>query len=339
MYSFIRSLLFKLDAETSHDLALRLLSISTRLPFVEKHARSSAADCSQPVEAMGIRFANPIGLAAGLDKHGTAREVFRKMGFGFVEIGTVTPEPQPGNPKPRLFRVVEHDALINRMGFNSVGLERFKNNLGKAPSSIVTGINIGKNAKTSVDDSISDYLKCLRAVYDHADYIAINISSPNTEGLRQLQDSDMLDALLETLNRERQHLADNTGHRKPLAIKIAPDLDEPQINAIAALARKHSIDGIIATNTTVSRPQVENHRLAKQQGGLSGSPLGPLSTQIIKMLHDNLQDEIPIIGVGGIHDPQSAIEKLEAGARLLQIYTGLIYSGPVLVRKILDAVP
>lgn len=339
MYSLIRPLLFRLDSETSHNLALRLLALAARLP-IARQPFATTPDCLQPsrsVEAMGIRFPNPVGLAAGFDKHGTAREAFRKLGFGFVEIGTVTPQPQPGNPKPRIFRLVEHSALINRMGFNSVGLEQFKNNLAASPSNVLTGINIGKNATTPLSHSIQDYLTCLRAVYELADYITVNISSPNTEGLRDLQAPDMLNALLGTLHRERELLADATGSRKPLAVKIAPDLDTVQVAAIAKLIRTHSVDGVIATNTTLSRPEVENHPLAGQAGGLSGIPLKHASTQIIQMLHDNLQDEIPIIGVGGIHDPQAAMEKFEAGARLIQIYTGLIYSGPALVKQILDA--
>ncbi len=336
MYSLIRSLLFRLDPETSHDLALRLLALTSRFSNTRKPVQAQA-EHDQSLPLMGIRFPNPIGLAAGLDKQGTARDIFRRLGFGFVEIGTVTPEPQPGNPKPRMFRLEEHQALINRMGFNSVGLEQFKKNLAATSGNIVTGINIGKNATTPINESIGDYLTCLREVYTLADYIAINISSPNTEGLRQLQDRELLDTLLASLNREREHLSDKTGNRKPLAIKVAPDLDHSQVNAIAALIRSHSIDGIIATNTTVSRPGVENHPLSAENGGLSGAPLRQPSTQIIKLLHDNLQDEIPIIGVGGIHSPESALEKFEAGARLIQLYTGLIYQGPALVKRILDA--
>ena len=337
MYPLIRSLLFRLDAETSHELALRLLSAACRIPLLVKPPRPAPAGKypDQSVEAMGIRFPNPVGLAAGLDKHGTARDAFRRMGFGFVELGTVTPRRQDGNPKPRLFRLAEHRALINRMGFNSVGLEQFKKNLEASRGNIVTGINIGKNATTPVTDAIHDYLECLRGVYALADYIAINISSPNTESLRRLQDHDMLDALLEALDRERRQLADRTGVRKPLIVKIAPDLDTRQIDAIAASMRAHSIDGVIATNTTVSRPGVENHPFAGEAGGLSGAPLRESSTRVVRMLHDNLQDEIPIIGVGGILDGEAALEKLEAGARLIQLYTGLIYSGPALVGRIL----
>ena len=335
MYPLVRSLLFRLDPETSHDLALRLFALASRLSNTGKPPRATAEpDQSPPV--MGIRFPNPIGLAAGLDKQGTARDIFRRLGFGFVEIGTVTPKPQPGNPKPRMFRLAEHQALINRMGFNSVGLEQFRKNLAATSGNIITGINIGKNAATPVNEAINDYLACLREVYTPADYIAINISSPNTEGLRQLQDRELLDALLAGLNQERERLSDKTGNRKPLVIKVAPDLDRLQVNAIATLIRTHSIDGIIATNTTVSRPDIENHPLSIQAGGLSGAPLRQASTQIIKLLHDNLQDEVPIIGVGGIHDPESALEKFEAGARLIQLYTGLIYQGPALVKQILD---
>ncbi len=336
MYPLIRSLLFRLDPETSHDLALQLLALTARFSSVGQ-SRQTKSMPDRSVQVMGIHFRNAIGLAAGLDKQGTAREIFRKLGFGFVEIGTVTPKPQPGNAKPRLFRLVEHQALINRMGFNSVGLEQFKKNLEKTPDNIVTGINIGKNATTPLHKSTDDYLTCLREVYALADYITINISSPNTEGLRKLQDGELLDTMLATLNRSREELADKFGKRKPLVVKIAPDLIVSQVNTIAALIRTHSIDGVIATNTTTSRHGVESHPLATQPGGLSGMPLRESSTRTIKLLHDNLQDEIPIIGVGGIHNPETALEKLEAGARLIQIYTGLIYSGPALIKQILDA--
>jgi len=336
MYPLIRSLLFRLDPETSHDLALRLFALASRLPSTRKPAPGTA-ETEQFPPIMGIRFPNPIGLAAGLDKQGTARDIFRRLGFGFVEVGTVTPKPQPGNPKPRMFRLMEHQALINRMGFNSVGVAQFKKNLAATSGSIVTGINIGKNATTPINEAIGDYLTCLREVYTLADYIAINVSSPNTEGLRQLQDHELLDALLASLNRERECLSDRTGSHKPLVIKVAPDLDDSQVNAIAALMRTHSIDGIIATNTTVSRSGIANHPFSVQAGGLSGAPLRQSSTYVVKLLHDNLQDEIPIIGVGGIHDPESALEKFEAGARLIQLYTGLIYSGPTIIKRILDA--
>lgn len=336
MYPLIRSLLFRLDPETSHDLALRLLALTSRFSSTRKPAQATA-EPEQSTSIMGIRFPNPVGLAAGLDKQGAARDIFRRLGFGFVEIGTVTPQPQPGNPKPRMFRLVEHQALINRMGFNSVGLEQFRKNLAATSGNIITGINIGKNATTPINEAVSDYLACLRAIYTLADYIAINVSSPNTEGLRQLQDRELLDALLANLNRERERLSDKTGNRKPLVIKVAPDLDDSQVHAITALLRTHSIDGIIATNTTVSRPGVKSHPLSAQTGGLSGAPLRQSATQVIRLLHDNLQDEIPIIGAGGIHDPESALEKFEAGARLIQLYTGLIYQGPALVKRILDA--
>ncbi|MCY4218703.1 MAG: quinone-dependent dihydroorotate dehydrogenase [Gammaproteobacteria bacterium] len=337
MYPLIRSLLFRLDPENSHDLALRLLALTAKFPSVQQPAHPISMP-DQSTLAMGIRFPNPIGLAAGLDKQGTAREIFRRLGFGFVEVGTVTPKPQTGNTKPRLFRLVEHQALINRMGFNSVGLEQFKKNLEKTPVNIITGINIGKNATTPIHKSIDDYLICLQEVYSLADYITINISSPNTEGLRQLQDRELLDTLLANLDRSREDLADKTGNRKPLVVKIAPDLDASEIKTIAKLIRTHSIDGIIATNTTISRPGLENYPLATQKGGLSGAPLNQSSTRTVKLLYHNLQDEIPIIGVGGIHDPESALEKFEAGARLIQIYTGLIYSGPVLVKQILNTI-
>lgn len=345
MYARLRPLLFKLEPETSHDLvmnALGLISKSrqlsklcTRLLGTKSSTRSIQA--IQPIQAMGITFPNPIGLAAGLDKQANACNALHKMGFGWLELGTVTPQPQPGNPKPRMFRLPEHQALINRMGFNSVGLARFVKNLEQAEPKIIKGINIGKNAATPLNNAIKDYLIGLRGVYNHADYVSINVSSPNTRNLRDLQHAQTLNQLLRALNLERQQLADSTGKYVPLVVKIAPDLDRHQIESIASILRQNSIDGVAATNTTLSRHLIEQHPLAHEVGGLSGPPLQNAATEVIAMLYQNLQDEIPIIGIGGIDSPQSALQKLDAGAKLIQVYTGFIYHGPGLIKALLDA--
>ena len=339
LYNLLRPLLFYLDAETSHDLAIKMLSIGSRSKLICSTVESVSARRipSISVSAMGLEFPNPVGLAAGLDKQGSAANLFHSMGFGFVELGTVTPLPQPGNPKPRLFRLAEHHAIINRMGFNSIGLSAFLDNVSKTRPGIICGINIGKNAATPMDQAISDYLTGLKAVYDSADYIAINISSPNTKNLREMQNDDMLDALLSALHSQRLELSESSGTRKPLVIKIAPDLDPSQIDSIANLARRHHMDGIAATNTTLQRQGVSSHNHSTQAGGLSGLPLQQLSSEIIQNLYKNLQDEIPIIGLGGIQDAASALEKFECGASLVQIYTGLIYHGPSLIGEILNA--
>ena len=339
MYQRLRPLLFHLDAEFSHDLIMQGCALISRSALLSHWLGTFRnVPCrSLPVEVMGIRFPNPLGLAAGLDKHARAINTFERLGFGFIEAGTVTPLPQAGNARPRLFRLTDHQGLINRMGFNSVGIHAFKHNLRNRRGRAVLGINIGKNAGTPVSRSAEDYLHCLRSVHDCADYIAVNISSPNTAGLRSLQQADILESLLAELTRERRTLADRTGRRTPLAVKIAPDLDPEQVETIASLARKHRVDGIIATNTTVSRDGIQGHVLASQPGGVSGDPLRERSTRIVDLLYRNLQGEIPIIGVGGITDPASALEKLQAGARLIQVYTGLVYHGPALITRILEA--
>ena len=346
MYPLLRPLLFKLGPETSHDLvmnALGLVSKSkhlTRLCAMLVGAESQSRPApTQSVQAMGITFPNPVGLAAGLDKQANACNVLHKMGFGWLELGTVTPQPQPGNPKPRMFRLPEHQALINRMGFNSVGLTRFVKNLEQADPEIIKGINIGKNAATPLNNAIKDYLIGLRGVYNHADYVTINVSSPNTRNLRDLQQNQALNQLLRALNLERQQLADNTGKYVPLVVKIAPDLERRQIEGIASILRQNSIDGVAATNTTLSRRAVEQHALAQEVGGLSGPPVQNASTEVIAALYQNLQGEIPIIGIGGIDSPESALQKFEAGAKLIQIYTGFIYQGPGLIKTLLDALP
>ena len=343
MYSLIRPLLFCLEAETSHNLVMGSLSLASKSTVacralgILNGFGNRTGNPFHPVSAMGITFPNPVGLAAGLDKHGTACNALHKFGFGFLELGTVTPQPQPGNPRPRMFRLTPDGAIINRTGFNSVGIAQFTENITRALPNIIKGINIGKNAATPMNHAVKDYLDGLRAVYKIADYVTINISSPNTRNLRDLQDDDALDSLLGALDRQRNLLGESTGFRKPLVVKIAPDLDHQQIHNIARLARKHSIDGIIATNTTISRPGPGTHPLYAETGGLSGKPLRPMATSIVESLSRNLQDEIPVIGVGGIDSAQSAIEMFQAGARLIQLYTGFIYHGPGLVSRILDS--
>ncbi|WP_424947841.1 quinone-dependent dihydroorotate dehydrogenase [Candidatus Spongiihabitans sp.] len=344
MYPLLRPLLFKLRPETSHDLVMNTLGLVskskqlTSLCAMLVGAKSQSRPApTQSVQAMGITFPNPVGLAAGLDKQANACNALHKMGFGWLELGTVTPLPQPGNPKPRMFRLPEHQALINRLGFNSVGLTRFVNNLARADPEIIIGINIGKNAATPLNNAIEDYLIGLRGVYAQADYVAINVSSPNTRDLRNLQQHQALNQLLYALNLERQKLTDSTGKHVPLVVKIAPDLDRRQIDGIAAILRRNRIDGVAATNTTLARRSVEQHPLAHEVGGLSGPPLDDAATATVAALYQNLQGEIPIIGIGGIDSAQAALEKFQAGAKLVQIYTGFIYQGPRLIKAVLDA--
>jgi dihydroorotate dehydrogenase len=283
---------------------------------------------------MGLTFPNPVGLAAGLDKNGEHIDALAALGFGFIEIGTVTPRPQPGNPKPRLFRLPQANSIINRMGFNNNGIERLIANVKAMSYKGILGINIGKNFDTPVEKAVDDYLTCLRKAYRYASYITVNISSPNTPNLRQLQQATELDSLLATLKLNQQRLADEHGKYTPLVVKIAPDLELPEIDSIAALLMKHRIDGVIATNTTLSRAGVETLPHAGEAGGLSGAPLAKRATSVIARLHHALQGALPIIGVGGIMDTASATEKMEAGASLIQIYSGLVYRGPHLVREI-----
>ncbi len=331
-YSLLRPLLFALDAETAHEMTLsvvRQLNSAGLLP-----ARKTAG---RQVQAMGLIFPNPVGLAAGLDKNGECIEVWGKLGFGFVEVGTVTPRAQPGNPKPRLFRLPEMQALINRFGFNNHGVDALLRNVAAAKFKGILGINIGKNFDTPIEHATDDYLICLDKVYSSASYVAVNISSPNTANLRQLQGAAELDALLGALKARQAALADQHGRYVPLVLKIAPDLDDAQIVNIAAALRRHRIDGVIATNTTLSRAGVENMPQAKEGGGLSGAPLFDQSTAVLKKLARALANELPIIGVGGISDGVGARAKIDAGATLVQIYTGLIFRGPGLVGECISA--
>ena len=292
----------------------------------------------QPVEVMGMTFLNPVGLAAGLDKRANACNALHALGFGWLELGTVTPRPQPGNRKPRLFRLERHQAIINRLGFNSIGLEQFVLNLRRAHPDIVKGINIGKNATTPMEQAIKDYLIGLRAVAQYADYITINISSPNTPNLRDFQHEDRLGPLLHALHRERQVLSDQFAKPIPLVLKISPDLTSSAIKEITTLLRRYAIDGVAATNTTLTRNAIPDSPYQSESGGLSGPPIHQQSLEIIAALYQNLQGEVPIIGIGGIDSPQSAINTLQAGASLVQIYTGLIYHGPALILDILQGI-
>ncbi len=294
-----------------------------------------------PRTVMGLTFPNPVGLAAGLDKDGAYIDGLVALGFGFIEIGTVTPRAQPGNPKPRMFRLPEAQALINRMGFNNGGVDAFVRNVQASrfyqERRGILGLNIGKNADTPIERATDDYLHCLDKVYPYASYITVNISSPNTKNLRQLQQSTELDALLSSLKQAQARLADTHGRYVPLALKIAPDLDEEQIDTIANVLLRHHIDGVIATNTTITREAVQGLAHANETGGLSGAPVRDLSTRVIRALHQALRGEIPIIGVGGILSGTDAREKMAAGASLIQLYSGLIYRGPALISECANA--
>ena len=331
-YFLIRPLLFALDAERAHELTLRLLAAGNSLGF-----RISSPVNSHPVEVMGLRFPNRVGLAAGLDKDGTAVDGLERLGFGFLEVGTVTPRPQPGNPKPRLFRLTEHQAIINRMGFNNAGIDALVERVARVRYRGILGINIGKNFDTPIERAVDDYLFCLDKAYPLASYITVNISSPNTKNLRQLQGASELDALLRTLKSRQTALADKHGKYVPLALKIAPDLDPGQIINISDALRRHRIDAVIATNTTLSREGVESSPLAGEAGGLSGSPLFDKSTGVIRSLAAALTGELPIIAAGGLTNGARARAKIDAGAALVQIYSGLIYRGPQLIGECIDA--
>jgi dihydroorotate dehydrogenase len=335
MYPLIRSALFALDPETAHHATLDGLKSAHCLGTLPLLVKRPASD-SRTV--MGLTFPNPIGLAAGLDKNGAYIDALAALGFGFIEIGTVTPRPQPGNPKPRLFRLPEAQAIINRMGFNNNGVDALVENVKRAKYKGILGINIGKNADTPIEKAADDYLIGLRKVYTHASYVAINISSPNTKNLRQLQGGDELDALLSQLKAEQKHLAKLHDKYVPLALKIAPDLDSKQIKQIAELLIRHRIDGVIATNTTLSREGVENLPHGNETGGLSGRPVREKSTAVIRQLATELNGALPIIGVGGILNGADALEKMQAGASLVQFYSGMIYRGWELVAECAAAV-
>jgi dihydroorotate dehydrogenase len=333
LYSLLRPLLFRLDPETAHQLTLESLRGLRLAPVTELVCRKAA---SLPVEVMGIKFDNPVGLAAGLDKNGEVADVLAGFGFGFVEVGTVTPRPQPGNPRPRVFRLPAQHALINRLGFNNDGVDALVANLKRHRPRCPVGINIGRNKDTPNERALDDYLAALRAVYAHADYVTVNISSPNTPGLRALQEGGALEALLRAIKTEQAALTATHGRRVPIALKIAPDLDDEQLAEIARLLLAHQFDAVIATNTTISRTGLQGEALAGEAGGLSGQPLKPLSTAVIRKLHGHLQGKVPIIGVGGIESADDAWDKLAAGAELVQVYTGFIYEGPAMIATLVN---
>jgi dihydroorotate dehydrogenase len=337
LYALARPLLFSLDPETAHNVTLPALRRAAALGLTGI-VRKPKPD---PRTVMGITFPNPVGLAAGLDKDGSYIDGLAALGFGSIEIGTVTPRAQPGNPRPRMFRLPKASGIINRMGFNNGGVDAFVANVQSSrffqEGQGVLGLNIGKNADTPIERAVDDYLTCLRKVYQYASYVTVNISSPNTKNLRQLQGASELDALLSQLKQEQTRLADHYGRYVPLALKIAPDIDGDQIRDIGAALLRHKIDGVIATNTTLDRRAVQGMRHANQQGGLSGAPVFDLSNIVIRALKKEVGDQVPIIGVGGIMSGTDAKAKIKAGAQLVQLYSGLIYRGPALVRECAEA--
>ncbi|MEO6352283.1 MAG: quinone-dependent dihydroorotate dehydrogenase [Burkholderiaceae bacterium] len=333
LYALARPLLFSLDPETAHNLTLSWLKRSDGLGLTGLISKPQP----DPRSVMGITFPNPVGLAAGLDKDGAAIDGLAALGFGSIEIGTVTPRAQPGNPKPRMFRLPQANAIINRMGFNNGGVDAFVANVQASKfyqnKEGVLGLNIGKNADTPIERAAEDYLHCLQQVYPYASYVTVNISSPNTKNLRQLQAASELDALLSQLKDAQNRLADLHKRYVPITLKIAPDIDEEQIKTIAQALLRHRIDGVIATNTTITRTAVKHMQHGEEAGGLSGAPVFALSNTVIRALRAELGDALPIIGVGGIFSGSDAQAKMNAGAALVQIYSGLIYRGPALVRE------
>lgn len=337
-YCLIRPLLFRMDAEKAHDLTLDKLARSGKTPLAALYRQPRIQDS---IALAGLTLPNRVGLAAGLDKNARAIDGLGQMGFGFIEVGTVTPLPQAGNPKPRIFRLPEHHAIINRMGFNNDGLGAFVRNVQSScfqQSGGILGLNIGKNAKTPIENAASDYLTCLDGVYPYADYVTVNISSPNTKNLRSLQSDTALDGLLEQIMQRREQLTQQHGVQRPVFLKIAPDLDETQVQSIAHTLQKHAMDGVIASNTTVARDAVVGHRHAAEAGGLSGAPVFEQSNTVIRQLRSALGAAFPIIGVGGITNAEQAVAKIQAGADAVQLYTGLIYRGATLVSQCARAV-
>ena len=341
-YALTRPFLFGMDAEAAHELTMDMLARGQRTPLQWAWCNETVHD---PVTLAGLTFPNRVGMAAGLDKNARCIDALGAMGFGFVEVGTVTPKAQPGNPKPRMFRLPEARALINRLGFNNEGLEAFLRNVQQAQfrkqnrrNPMLLGLNIGKNATTPIENATSDYLTCLEGVYPHADYVTVNISSPNTQNLRALQSDAALDALLSAIAERREALATRHAKRVPVFVKIAPDLDEAQVAVIAATLQRHGMDGVIATNTTISRAAVQGMRHSEETGGLSGAPVLEASNQVIRQLRAALGSRFPIIGVGGVMSAEDAVSKIRAGADVVQIYTGLIYEGPALVVKAAKAI-
>ena len=334
MYSLIRRALFIADPETAHGLALEGLRVGYGVGATHLLCKTR----SLPVTVMGLQFPNPVGMAAGMDKNGDYIEALGSLGFGFIEVGTVTPRPQPGNPKPRIFRIQKANAMINRLGFNNKGVDHLVKQAKKHRFKGILGINIGKNFDTPNDRAADDYLLCLEKVYPYADYITINISSPNTRGLRELQDTEQLNSLLAVLNERRLELADEFQKRVPLVVKVAPDLEDEQIPRMAEVVVQNEFDGLIATNTTISREAVKGMRHADEQGGLSGAPVKEMANHVLASFRAHLPPEIALIGTGGITDGEDAAEKIRLGADLVQFYTGFVYKGPDLIGDCLKAI-
>lgn len=335
MYGLARNLLFRLPPEQAHGVSLRGLDLAHRLGLLKLVVDQVAP---LPVEVMGLKFPNPVGLAAGLDKDADHVDALGALGFGFVEVGTVTPLPQPGNPQPRLFRLPEHQAIINRMGFNNQGLDHLLGQVDRMRYQGVLGINVGKNKATPDDEAELDYRKGIAAVYSRANYITVNVSSPNTPGLRDLQFGDALKRLLAAIKDEQTLQQQEQGRYVPIAVKIAPDMDDDGVRFVAQALREAGMDGVIATNTTIERQAVAGHALAAETGGLSGAPVRAASLRVIEGLYAELGESLPIIGVGGITDGAAAAEKIRAGAKLVQIYTGFIYRGPALIGECVEAI-
>jgi len=334
LYALARPFLFCLDAERAHDLGLVAIEAAYR---TGTNPLLAAKPKPFPVGAFGLHFDNPVGLAAGLDKNGAHVDALAALGFGFIEVGTTTPRPQAGNPKPRMFRLPEHEAVINRLGFNNAGVDALARNVERARYGGVLGINIGKNKDTPNERAADDYLYCLERVYARATYVTVNISSPNTQGLRDLQEEETLKRFIGTLRDAQERLGATHGARKPMLLKIAPDLSEAELDSIATVLSAARIDGVICTNTTVDRSAVAGHRHAGEAGGLSGKPVFEKSTAVLRGMHERLGDTVPLVGVGGIASGADAAAKFDAGASLVQFYSGMIYRGPALVGECVEA--
>lgn len=331
MYKFIRFFLFLFNPELSHHISMKALKLSCFFGLIKNNINPN------PTNIMGLTFPNKVGLAAGLDKNAEYITPLSKLGFGFIEVGTVTPRSQPGNPKPRSFRLIKHEGIINRFGFNNVGIDQFIKNIKKSNFKGILGVNIGKNFDTPINKAVDDYLICFRKAYPYASYISINISSPNTKNLRTLQDNKNLEILLKAINREQNLLTKKFKKRVPYVVKISPDNSNKQLDLIVKLLFKYQVDGVIATNTTIDKKTIESSKFSKEDGGLSGAPLNKKSTRTIQYLNKILKGKIPIIGVGGIMKGQDGIEKIKNGASLIQVYSGLIYKGPRLIHELCEA--
>lgn len=335
LYSLARYCLFQLDPEVAHGVTLSMLRVAEKMGLLKRVMPAMSLD---PVRVMGLDFPNRVGLAAGMDKEANTIDAFSRLGFGFVEVGTLTPRPQPGNDKPRLFRLVEHKAIINRMGFNNEGIEHGALNVAHAKDHrCIVGVNIGKNKITPNDMAAHDYLACLGAAWGVADYVAVNLSSPNTPGLRALQEADTAASLLASLRSEQENLHRETGKYVPIALKVAPDLSDEEIAGLSKVFLSEGLECLIATNTTLDRDRVKNHPRHVEAGGLSGAPITKRSTEVIQAFASHMGKNVPIMGVGGIMTPQDALDKLDAGASLVQLYTGFIYNGPPLIHACVQA--